>query len=186
MPPFDTQRSPGGGFWNNWGGMNPAGYMPPTPEAGLLYAPPVATGADLTSPLAGTYKALQPTLMSTIGKSLSRFMPGGGAPADSAAGDSATNPAATGLGWNVGTGQLAMSGIQTVAGIWAALQAQKQAKAEFAFNKGLANTNIANSISAYNTQLDSIARSRGRAEGQSASEIASYIEANKARDARRG
>lgn len=83
-------------------------------------------------------------------------------------GAGASNGLGTGLGFNVGTGQLALSGLGSLAGIWGASQQNKLAKDQFAFQKDLANTNLNNQIKSYNTTLEDRMNSRGAMEGRSA------------------
>ena len=63
----------------------------------------------------------------------------------------------------------AMQGVGSLYGIYAGLQNMKQQKAMFNFQKGVANTNINNSISDYNRRLgDTLAnRSLNNGQGQS-------------------
>lgn len=75
--------------------------------------------------------------------------------------------AGTGLGFNVGTGGLALQGLSSLAGIWSSMQQQKLAKEQFGFQKDVTNTNLNNSIKSYNTALEDRFGSRGVAEGRS-------------------
>lgn len=75
--------------------------------------------------------------------------------------------AGTGLGFNVGTGGIALQGLSSLAGIWSAMQQQKLAKEQFGFQKEVTNTNLNNSIKSYNTALEDRFGSRGVAEGRS-------------------
>lgn len=81
----------------------------------------------------------------------------------------------TGLGANVGTGQLALSGLGSLAGIWGAAQQNKLAKEQFSFQKDVTNTNLNNSIKSYNSSLEDRLNSRGVAEGRSAEYTADEI-----------
>jgi hypothetical protein len=89
-------------------------------------------------------------------------------------------PNTSGLGMNIGTAQLALSGLNSIGNLWAAFEAKKLAEKQFNFNKSVTNTNLANSIQSYNTALEDRARSRGFTEGQSQQQIDSYIAANQA------
>lgn len=84
----------------------------------------------------------------------------------------------SGLGFNVGTGQLALGGLQSLAGIFNSLQANKLANQQFKFTKDVANTNLNNSIKSYNTALSDRANSRYFTQNQSQSEADKYIAAN--------
>lgn len=84
----------------------------------------------------------------------------------------------TGLGFNVGTGQLALGGLQSLAGIYNSLQANKLANQQFKFTKDVTNTNLNNSIKSYNTALSDRANSRYFTQNQSQSEADKYIAAN--------
>lgn len=81
----------------------------------------------------------------------------------------------TGLGFNVGTGQLALSGLGSLAGIWGANQQNKLAKDQFQFQKDVTNTNLNNQIKSYNTTLEDRLSSRGAMEGRSAEYTADEI-----------
>lgn len=72
----------------------------------------------------------------------------------------------------------ALSGLQTIAGLWNAFQAQKLAKKQFKFNKDFALTNLGNQMQSYNTAIADRARSRGVMEGQSQGQVEGYINAN--------
>jgi hypothetical protein len=91
-----------------------------------------------------------------------------------------------GLGANVNTLKLGIGALGAGAGLWNAFQQNKLAKATFNHQKGLLDTNLANSIKSYNLQLDDKLRSRQVVEGSS---DASREEARRrweARDERRG
>ena len=81
----------------------------------------------------------------------------------------------TGLGFNVGTGQVALSGLGALAGVWGANNQNKLAKDQFSFQKNLANTNLNNQIKTYNTTLEDRMNSRGAVEGRSADYTADQI-----------
>ncbi|MCF8861665.1 hypothetical protein KIP58_22025 [Xanthomonas campestris pv. campestris] len=84
----------------------------------------------------------------------------------------------SGLGFNMDTLQLGLSGLSTVGNLWNAFQAQKLAKQQFAFTKDITNANLANQIKSYNTTLSDRARSRGVVEGQSQDSVDQYIRDN--------
>lgn len=85
---------------------------------------------------------------------------------------------AGGLGFNMDTMQLGLSGLSAIGNFWNAFQAQKLAKKQFEFTKEITNTNLANQIKSYNTSLSDRARSRGFVEGQSQDQIDQYIAGN--------
>lgn len=91
---------------------------------------------------------------------------------------------ATPIGMNIGTGQLALGAIGTIGNLWAAWQAQKLAKEQFNFQKGVTNTNLANQIQTYNTALSGRAESRGYMQGDSSEQTSAYIQENQLRDRR--
>ncbi len=88
------------------------------------------------------------------------------------------------LGMNIGTGQLALGAIGTIGNLWAAWQAQKMAKKQFNFQKGITNTNLANQIQTYNTALTGRAETRGFMQGDSEADTAAFVEQNQLRDNR--
>jgi len=84
-----------------------------------------------------------------------------------------------GLGMNLDTLKLGLSGLGTIGNLWAAFEARNLAKKQFNFTKDVTNTNLANSIQSYNTALEDRARSRAKVEGQSSGEMQGYIDKNK-------
>lgn len=82
---------------------------------------------------------------------------------------------ASGLGFNVGTGKLVLGGIQAIGNLWAAWQANKNAREQFAFQKDVTNTNLANQMKAYNTTLEDRINSRYFTEGKSTDAASAYI-----------
>ena len=94
------------------------------------------------------------------------------------------NSLSTPLGMNIGTGQLVLGGIGTIGNLWSAWQAQKLAKEQFNYQKGITDTNLANQIQSYNTALTDRITSRGFTQGDSQSTIDQYIEENSMRDRR--
>jgi len=184
MSVFDQQRAPSGGIMQNWGVVNPAGYIPPTPQAGLLYAPPVATGEDLTRPLAGVGARLgQQGFLSNFANGLRRFVPGmGQGPMDpngqTGIGAPGSTPNTSGLGFNIDTAQLGLSALNTVGGLWAAFKQLGLSEDMFKTQTRFANTNLANSIQNYNTALSDTANARGHTQGDSRQTIDEYIKSN--------
>ena len=94
------------------------------------------------------------------------------------------NNLSTPLGMNIGTGQLVLGGVGTIGNLWAGWQAQKLAKEQFNYQKGITDTNLANQIQSYNTALSDRMNSRGFVQGDSQSTIDQYIEENSLRDRR--
>lgn len=82
----------------------------------------------------------------------------------------------TGLGWNVGTAQLALGGLQTIGNLWQAWEANKLAKETFKFQKDFANTNLTNQIQSYNTALEDRSFARAHTEGRSTADAQAYID----------
>lgn len=72
-----------------------------------------------------------------------------------------------GLGANVDTLKLGIGALGTGVGLWNSFQQNKLAKATFNHQKGLLDTNLANSIKSYNLQLDDKLRSRQVVESSS-------------------
>ena len=93
--------------------------------------------------------------------------------------------AGTGLGFNLGTGQLVLGSIGTLGNLWAAFQAQKLAKEQFDFQKGVTNTNLANQIQSYNTSLVDRINARGFMQGDSQAVTDKYIADNSLKDERK-
>jgi hypothetical protein len=96
----------------------------------------------------------------------------GGAPG--AAGNSFN----TGFGANIGTGQLALGGLQTLGNLWTAWNANQLAQKSFDFNKTLASDNYTNQSTSYNTNLNDIASARAKMENQTPGQEQAYVSAN--------
>jgi hypothetical protein len=90
-----------------------------------------------------------------------------------------TAGATSGLGLNVPTMQLGLSGLSTLANLYSGLKSLGLAQDQFNFQKNLANTNLANSVTSYNTALTDKATARAVTEGQSNATRDAYIAANK-------
>jgi len=84
----------------------------------------------------------------------------------------------SGLGMNLGTAQLGLSGLGALGSLWGGLQAQGLAKKQFDFTRNTTNTNLANQIKSYNTALTDRALARGKVAGSSDSEVQDYITRN--------
>ena len=85
----------------------------------------------------------------------------------------------TGLGLNVGTGQVALSGLGALASVWGASKQNKLANDQFKFQKDFANTNLNNSIKSYNTTLEDRLTARGAVQGQSSADVQEQIARNR-------
>ena len=94
------------------------------------------------------------------------------------------NSLSTPLDWNIGTGQLVLGGIGTIGNLWSAWEAQKLAKEQFNYQKGITDTNLANQVQSYNTALSDRINARGFVQGDNQSTIDRYIEENSIRDHR--
>lgn len=82
------------------------------------------------------------------------------------------------LGLNFDTANLALSGLSTIGNLWAAFQAQKLAKEQFKYTKGVTDTNLNNQIKTYNTGLVDRANNRAIIEGRDAAYTKNYIDSN--------
>lgn len=95
---------------------------------------------------------------------------GGGAPGGGMGG---------GLGFNMGTAQMAMSGLQTIGNLWSAFQANKLAKKAFNFQRDFANTNLRNQTQTYNTALEDRGANRAFVTGMSPEMARAYLDKNR-------
>ena len=73
-----------------------------------------------------------------------------------------------------------LGGIQTIGGLIGAFGSLGLANKQFNLSKRMAETNLTNSVQAYNTALEDKARSRAVVEGTSAADTAAYIASHKA------
>ena len=89
------------------------------------------------------------------------------------------NGAGTGLGFNVGTGQLALGGFSALTNLWGANKQMKLAEDQFDFTKKIATTNLNNQVKSYNTALEDRIRSRAAMEGSSSAEAEAYLNKNR-------
>ena len=119
------------------------------------------------------WKAASPAIQTTAAPASASLMPNpsygnynGGYSGSVKTGSPAANPTpnVSGYGMNVDTANLALGGIQTLAGIWQAYQAQQLAEKSLKVQTGFANANLANSTQSYNTHVADIARTRYSAE----------------------
>lgn len=89
------------------------------------------------------------------------------------------NGQGTGLGLNIGTGQLALGGLSALSNLWGANKQLRLAEDQFDFTKKIATTNLNNQVKSYNTALEDRTRSRAAMEGSSAAEAEAYIDKNR-------
>ncbi|MFP3556412.1 hypothetical protein SB861_37715 [Paraburkholderia sp. SIMBA_049] len=84
-----------------------------------------------------------------------------------------------GLGMNLPTFQLGLSGLSTLANLYTGLKSLGLAQDQFSFNKDMTAKNYANSVASYNTALSDKANARAVTEGQSTAARDAYINANR-------
>ena len=89
------------------------------------------------------------------------------------------NGAGTGIGFNIGTGQLALGGLSALGNLWGANKQMKLAEDQFDFTKKIATTNLNNQVKSYNTALEDRIRSRAAMEGSSSAEAEAYLNKNR-------
>jgi hypothetical protein len=146
----------------NYGAMNPNTPSPFSVPTGMGVAPNSFNYGPLdTAGMGGS-----PTLGANAGN---LALPGGATPPGGMAG----------IGMNLPTAQLGLSGISTLANLYTGLQALSMAKQQFGFQKDMAQKNYTNSVSNYNTSLEDRANARASVTGQSAADTAAYIAAHK-------
>ena len=83
------------------------------------------------------------------------------------------------FGWNAPSIKMGLGGLNTLGNLWGAWQSNRIARDQLNFTKDVTNTNLNNSIQSYNTSLEDRARARGAMEGQSSSNVQSYIDKNR-------
>lgn len=84
-----------------------------------------------------------------------------------------------GLGANVGTGQLALTGLGALSSLFNANKQNKLAQEQFDFQKNVTNTNLNNQVKTYNTALEDRLTSRGVAQGQTTADVQDQIARNR-------
>ena len=89
------------------------------------------------------------------------------------------NGAGTGIGFNIGTGQLALGGLSALTNLWGANKQMKLAEDQFDFTKKIATANLNNQVKSYNTALEDRIRSRAAMEGSSSAEAEAYLNKNR-------
>lgn len=85
----------------------------------------------------------------------------------------------SGLGMNIGTGQLALGGLGALSGIWGAYNSNKLANQQFKFTKDTTNTNLNNQIKSYNTALEDRITARAATQGQDSAYVNDYLNKNR-------
>ncbi|MFP3645223.1 hypothetical protein [Paraburkholderia sp. SIMBA_054] len=88
-------------------------------------------------------------------------------------------PSSAGIGMNLPTLQLGLSGLSTLANLYTGLKSLGLAQDQFSFNKDMTQKNYANSVASYNTALTDKANARAVTEGQSTAARDAYINANR-------
>lgn len=84
-----------------------------------------------------------------------------------------------GFGANLGTGQLAFSGLDSISKLFMGLQALNLANKQFDFQKNYATTNLNNQVQSYNTALGDRATARMVQENRPQGDADAYIAKNK-------
>ena len=84
-----------------------------------------------------------------------------------------------GFGFNIPTAQLGLGALNTAAGLWGGLQAQKLARDQFNFTKNMATTNLANQTQSYNTALTDKINARAKTQGMTSQETQAYLDKNR-------
>lgn len=84
-----------------------------------------------------------------------------------------------GIGLNLPTMQLGLSGLGALNTIFQGRQANRLARDQLNFARDVTNTNLRNQVQSYNTALEDRARSRGVVEGRSTDYTDEYIERNR-------
>lgn len=159
---------------NGWNGIPLGGTM-----AGTMPMPPMPMPAPYMTPQGGT-EILNPMAKAAPITPLTASIPG------VTPGGPQGMFGIEGLGMNLDTLKLGVGGLQTVAGIWNAMQQNKLANKSFKLNEGILNTNLANQIKSYNLTLDDKLRSRQVVEGSSDAAREEARRRWEARDERRG
>ena len=103
--------------------------------------------------------------------------------AGEALGGAAPNPlagsAAGTLGYNIPTAQLGLGALGSLTNLYSGIKAFGLAQSQFNLQKSLAQTNLNNSVTSYNTNLTDKANARAVTEGQSNADRDAYINSNK-------
>lgn len=82
------------------------------------------------------------------------------------------------FGPNIGTGQLALGGLQTLGNLWTAWNANQLAQKSFNFQKQLSSDNYTNQADSYNTNLTGLESARASMENLTPAQVSAYDKAN--------
>jgi hypothetical protein len=85
----------------------------------------------------------------------------------------------SGLGMNMPTLQLGMQGLGSLANLWMGAKSVNLARDQFNLTKDVTNTNLNNSLKAYNSTLDDRLRTRGQFNGDDPSKAQAEYERKK-------
>lgn len=91
----------------------------------------------------------------------------------------AETSAGTGLGWNTQTGQLGLSGLSSLYGLFASNKAMGLAEDQFDFTKKTTNTNLRNQAQSYNTALEDKITARAAMQGNDSAYVSDYLNKNR-------
>lgn len=144
-------------------------YGPQSGQQTFNYAPGATTFTPSSAAILGTAGGGDSS--GGIGSFLNGIFGGGGSTPDATGG--------AGFGLNTGTGRGVLGALGTAGNLWQSWNANQLAQKTFNFQRNLANTNLTNSIRAYNTQLEDRARSRAVVEGQTDQQRQDYIDRNR-------
>lgn len=84
-----------------------------------------------------------------------------------------------GLGMNLPTFQLGLSGLMGLGNLYGAYQSNKLANKSFDYSKSMADKNYKNTVASYNTALEDQRNVRGVMEGKSQAQVQSEIDRNR-------
>lgn len=88
----------------------------------------------------------------------------------------------SGLGLNLGTANLALSGLGTIGSLISGFGALDLANKQYKYQKALSNANLTNQIDSYNNSLEDKIRSRYVTEGKSSADADSYLSSHSLKD----
>jgi hypothetical protein len=83
-----------------------------------------------------------------------------------------------GLGMNVGTLNMGLDGLKSIAGLYMGMKQLGLAKKQLGFMRNSANANLANSTQSYNTTLADREKARGVVEGLTPDQVNAYVAQN--------
>lgn len=82
------------------------------------------------------------------------------------------------FGFNMNTLNAGIGGLSALGNLWGGYQAQKMAKKQFDYQKGVTNTNLMNQIQSYNTALKDRITTRSHVQGDSQEKTDQYLKEN--------